>query len=70
MQNTIDGLKSITKVALCVADTDGKVVASTFEAGENYASSIAAFVDAEAESQVIGSSYFFKIFDNSMFLIC
>ena len=63
MQKTIDGLKGITKIELCVADTDGKVVASTFEGGERYVSSIAAFVETEAESQAIGNCHYFKIFD-------
>ena len=29
LQNTIDGLKSIARVELCVMDVDGKEVAST-----------------------------------------
>ena len=30
LQNTIEGLKSITRIDLCIMDTDGKVLASTF----------------------------------------
>lgn len=37
LQNTIDGLKGITRIDLCVIDTEGKVLASTFpEAGRLY----------------------------------
>lgn len=30
LQNTIEGLKAITRIDLCVMDVDGKVFASTF----------------------------------------
>ena len=30
LQNTIDGLKAITRIDLCLIDDDGKVVATTF----------------------------------------
>lgn len=30
LQNTIDGLKEITRIDLCVMDTDGKTLATTF----------------------------------------
>ena len=29
LQNTIDGLKGITRVDFCIMDTDGKEIAST-----------------------------------------
>mgnify|MGYP003377961443 CR=1 FL=1 len=29
LQNTIEGLKAITRIDLCILDTDGKVLAST-----------------------------------------
>ena len=29
LQNTIDGIKSISRVDLCVVDADGKIVAKT-----------------------------------------
>lgn len=34
LQNTIDGLKSIARVELCVMDVDGKEVASTMDMGK------------------------------------
>ena len=30
LQNTIEGLKGITRIDFCVMDTDGKALASTF----------------------------------------
>ena len=36
LQNTIDGLKSITRTELCVCDIEGKVLATTFSEAETY----------------------------------
>ena len=36
LQNTIEGLKGITRIDFCVMDTDGKSLASTFTEQENY----------------------------------
>ena len=63
LQNTIDGLKAITRIDLCVMDTDGKSLASTFAEQENYESSVLSFVESPADSQVIQGYQFFKIFD-------
>lgn len=63
LQNTIDGLKAITRIDLCVMDTDGKSLASTFAEQENYEASVLSFVDSPADSQVIQGYQFFKIFD-------
>ena len=30
LQNTIDGLKNITRTDLCVTDVEGKILAATF----------------------------------------
>ena len=53
LQSNIEGLKEITRIDLCVCDVEGKVLASTFEHAEEYESSILAFVDSPADSQVI-----------------
>ena len=31
LQNTIDGLKGITRTDLCVIDVEGKILAATFQ---------------------------------------
>ena len=63
LQSNIDGLKEITRIDLCVCDVEGKVLASTFEQAEEYESSILAFADSPADSQVISGYQFFKVFD-------
>ena len=63
LQNTIEGLKGITRIDLCVMDTEGKVLASTFTDTEDYESAVVPFVESPADSQVIQGYQFFKIFD-------
>ena len=38
LQTNIEGLKGITRVDLCICDTEGKVLASTFTGAEEYES--------------------------------
>ena len=63
LQNTIDGLKGITRIDLCVMDTDGKSLASTFAEQGNYEDAVLSFVESPADSQVVQGYQFFKIFD-------
>jgi len=63
LQTTLDGLKSISRIDLCVLDADGKVAATTFEQAQNCISDAVAFIDSPAESQVINGCQFFKIMD-------
>ena len=63
LQNTIDGLKGITRNDLCVIDTEGTVLASTFPEADNYTDAALAFVESPADSQVVQGCQFFKVFD-------
>ena len=63
LQNTIDGLKSITRTELCVCDIEGKVLATTFSEAETYGLQVNTFANSLADSQAIGGFQFFKIFD-------
>ncbi len=63
LQNTIDGLKNISKTDLCVMDPDGKVMAATFAEAENYGASAKAFSASPADSQVANNCHFIKVFD-------
>ena len=65
MQNTIDGLKSITRIDLCVIDTDGQTVASTCadEGTDDLKAAVLTFVDSPADSQVVQGYQFFKVMD-------
>ncbi|MCI8495579.1 MAG: PucR family transcriptional regulator [Lachnospiraceae bacterium] len=63
LQNTIDGLKGITRIDLCIIDTEGKVLAATFQDTDNYVTAALAFVESPADSQVFLGCQFFKVFD-------
>ena len=65
LQNTIDGIKGISRVDLFVADTDGKVIASTAPAGEQFTSAVQTFVASPADSQAVQSYQFFKVYDDN-----
>lgn len=63
LQNTIEGLKNITRIDLCIIDTEGKILASTFAEADRYVSHALTFVDSPADSQVVNGCQFFKVFD-------
>ncbi len=63
LQNTIEGLKGISRIDFCVTDTDGKSLASTFSEQNSYEEEIISFVNSPADSQVVQGYQFFKIFD-------
>ena len=63
LQNTIDGLKGITRIEFCVMDTEGKPLASTMAEQVNCSEEVRAFVESPADSQVVHGYQFFKIFD-------
>ncbi len=63
LQNTIDGLKAITRVDICVMDTEGKALATTISNADEYENAVLAFVDSPADSQVLQGYQFFKVFD-------
>lgn len=63
LQNTIDGLKGITRIDLCIIDVEGKVLAATFPEADQYIEPAQAFVESPADSQVVNGCQFFKVFD-------
>lgn len=63
LQNTMEGLKAITRVDLCVMDTEGKTLASTFDVSDEYEHAVQDFVNSPADSQVLAGYQFFKVFD-------
>ena len=60
---SIEELRAITRVDLCVLDPDGAVVASTFDSKDIKTALIRNFVDSPADSQVIGIDHLLKIVD-------
>lgn len=63
LQNTIDGLKAIARVDLCVMDVDGKEAASTLPDMEKCSGAAVEFAGSPADSQEIQGYQYFKIFD-------
>ena len=63
LQNTIDGLKGITRIDLCIIDVEGKVLAATFLEAEEFVEPALTFVESPADSQVVNGCQFFKVFD-------
>lgn len=62
LQNTIEGLKSITRAEFCVMDADGNEVASTSDMGSS-SKAVADFAVSPADSQEIQGYQYFKVFD-------
>jgi len=63
IQTSIDELRAITKVDLCVFDLEGQETASTFDATEVSKDMVMSFVASPADSQVIGIYHLLKILD-------
>ena len=62
LQSTIDGLKGIARVDICVMDVDGKPVAYTADmSGSGRA--VVEFAKSPADSQEIQGYQFFKVYD-------
>lgn len=64
LQNTIDGLKNITRRDYCILDTESKIVVTT--EGNNtgkYLPQVEAFINSQADSQEMQGSHYFKIYD-------
>ena len=65
LQNTIEGLKGIARVELCVMDVDGKEVAATMDMG-NCSKPAVEFASSPADSQEIQGYQYFKIYDEQL----
>lgn len=65
LQSTIEGLKNIARVDLCVMDIEGKSLATTFDETDDLFDIVTGFADSPAESQVIAGKHFFKVFDEN-----
>ena len=65
LQNTVDGIKGITKNELCVMDTEGNVLASTSDELSRFVEEGKNFVQSPADSQAMNGFQFFKIYDET-----
>ncbi len=68
IQTSIDELKAITRVDLCVFDSVGAVMATTMEMVEINSKLISGFVASPADSQVIGIHHLLKVWDEGELL--
>ncbi|MGN0327897.1 MAG: PucR family transcriptional regulator [Lachnospira sp.] len=64
LQTTVDGLKAISRVDLCVIDAEGKMAAKTFEDTTGCIADALVFIDSPAESQAVNGYQFFKVIDD------
>ena len=64
IQKTLDELRTITRIDLCVMDIDGKINSTTFPVEDEDFGDVRAFADSMADSQVMRGYHFFKIYDN------
>ena len=65
LQNTIDGIRDIAHLDLCVLEADGKEVVSTRPVFENAPDAVAEFTASQADSQAYGPFQYFKVFDET-----
>lgn len=64
LQNTLDGLKEISRIDLSILDMEGQVLASTEQQPEDCGLE-EAFISSPADSQTVHGYQFFKVFDES-----
>ena len=63
LQNTVEGMKAITRVDLCVMDIDRKILASTCTKTEEAITAERSFAESEEDGISIQGFQFFKIYD-------
>ena len=64
LQNTLEGLKEISRTEFCIIDTEGKVLATTFSDFSIQPGDIQAFVESQAASQLVKGYQYFKVCDD------
>jgi len=73
LQNTIEGIKTISRMELCVVDIDGKVIATSSADMDQYGTAAMEFAQSPADSQEVQGCQFFKIYDEQQLeyiLVC
>ncbi len=68
IKTSIDELKAITRVDLCVFDLERKIVATTFEPDDISDGLIEGFINSPADSQIIGAHHLMKVLDEGELL--
>ena len=70
LQNTIEGLKSITRIDLCIMDTEGKTLATTFPESDGYEEAVLSFAGSPADSQLFKGISFLRCLTISSWSMC
>ena len=63
LQSTIEGIKNISRIELCVLDADGREIAATTPKFPNMSQTVREFVDSVADAQEIQEYQYFKVCD-------
>ena len=66
IQSSLEELRGITRIDLCVLETDGSQVASTFDASGITQEMARSFVQSPAEGQNLQGCHFFKVYDEGI----
>ena len=61
LQTTVDGLKAISRVDLCIVDADKNVAAKTFDNVSECLADAISFIDSPAESQAVNGFQFWRL---------
>lgn len=61
LQTTVDGLKAISRVDLCIVDADKNVAAKTFDNVSECLADAISFIDSPAESQAVNGFQFLRL---------
>ena len=64
LQKTIDELRAITRIDLCVLSLEGQMLASTFSENGPNPDHIREFANSPADSHVLQGYHFFKVYDD------
>ena len=65
LQNTVEGLKQISRVELGIIDTEGNVLAATFPEAGDFSEPARIFANSPADSQEVQGYQFFKVYDET-----
>ena len=65
LQSTVEGLKEITKIDMCILDMEGKYLANTCSFAESLGKSVREFSQIQGDYYAVKGKHFFKIYDDS-----
>ena len=65
LQNTVEGLKQISRVELGIIDTEGNVLAATFPEAGDFSEPARIFANSPADNQEVQGYQFFKVYDET-----